>query len=129
MNEAADYVGFAYQRFGCQQIAPASFPTRIGEWAAICGPTSSSVSSSEGELTATHWPVLVADAFQWMIDRENPKLPTTPVDPAEQFWIKRLEQKTNTSYWLNVATQTPQSELPQLGRGGIIADGMGLGKY
>jgi SWI/SNF-related matrix-associated actin-dependent regulator of chromatin subfamily A3 len=29
---------------------------------------------------------------------------------------------------LNVATRTPQSETPTLGRGGIIADGMGLGK-
>jgi SWI/SNF-related matrix-associated actin-dependent regulator of chromatin subfamily A3 len=67
-----------------------------------------------------------------MIERENPKLPTKPSDPAAQFWVL---QKSNSKaagakdYWLNVATKMPQSETPVLGKGGIIADGMGLGGY
>lgn len=45
-----------------------------------------------------------------------------------QFWVKQKGVGNKPDYWLNVATKTPQSEAPQLGRGGIIADGMGLGK-
>ena len=64
-----------------------------------------------------------------MISQEHPKLPATPSDPAVQFCVL---QKPNTTdgrvYWLNVATRTPQKETPELGRGGILADGMGLGK-
>lgn len=63
-----------------------------------------------------------------MITRENPQLPKSPADPAVQFWVKQKGVGNKPDYWLNVATKTPQSEAPQLGRGGIIADGMGLGK-
>ena len=56
-------------------------------------------------------------------------LPTTPSDPAVQFWVKQAaENGKGKGYWLNVATRTPQQEDPVLGRGGIIADGMGLGR-
>lgn len=64
-----------------------------------------------------------------MIEHENPKLPTKVSDPAVQFWVKQAAQSARgNEYWLNVATRTPQAEDPVLGRGGIIADGMGLGK-
>lgn len=69
---------------------------------------------------------LLAHTSQWMIERENPKLPATPKDPPVQFWVKQ-DDKKGSSYWLNVATRTPQKAEPILGRGGIIADGMGLG--
>ncbi|ORY32870.1 SNF2 family N-terminal domain-domain-containing protein [Naematelia encephala] len=71
-----------------------------------------------------------SQALQWMISRENPKLPSSPSDPPVQFWVRQNpEAKGNGKpYWLNVATRTPQTETPELGRGGIIADGMGLGK-
>ncbi|KIR59606.1 DNA repair protein Rad5 [Cryptococcus bacillisporus CA1873] len=69
-----------------------------------------------------------SQALQWMITRENPQLPKSPADPAVQFWVKQKGVGNKPDYWLNVATKTPQTEAPQLGRGGIIADGMGLGK-
>ncbi|WWC62158.1 uncharacterized protein I303_104750 [Kwoniella dejecticola CBS 10117] len=67
-----------------------------------------------------------SQALKWMIDRENPKLPATPKDKAVQFWIK--QKGDHKDYYLNVATKTPQYDEPVLGKGGIIADGMGLGK-
>lgn len=63
-----------------------------------------------------------------MIDHENPVLPKKEGDSAVQFWTRHSDNKGGKAYWLNVATKTPQSETPVLGRGGIIADGMGLGK-
>ena len=66
--------------------------------------------------------------MQWMLSHENPKLPATPEDPAVQFWTKQKGQTPGGDYWLNVATCSPQSTEPVLGRGGILADGMGLGK-
>lgn len=65
-----------------------------------------------------------------MIERENPKLPTKISDPAVQFWVKQAPQTPRgKEHWLNVATRSPQVETPILGRGGILADGMGLGVY
>ncbi|ODO09326.1 hypothetical protein I350_02926 [Cryptococcus amylolentus CBS 6273] len=69
-----------------------------------------------------------SQALQWMIGRENPKLPAAPEDPAVQFWVRQKGAGGRNDYWLNVATRTPQTLTPVLGRGGIIADGMGLGK-
>jgi SWI/SNF-related matrix-associated actin-dependent regulator of chromatin subfamily A3 len=64
-----------------------------------------------------------------MLSKEHPQLPKSPSDPAVQFWTRqKAEGPSGQEYWLNVATRTPQSETPILGRGGIIADGMGLGK-
>ena len=63
-----------------------------------------------------------------MISREHPVLPATSSDPAVQFWTKQDDKTNNTSYWLNVATRSPQKEAPVLGKGGIVADGMGLGE-
>ncbi|EIW70483.1 hypothetical protein TREMEDRAFT_60987 [Tremella mesenterica DSM 1558] len=70
-----------------------------------------------------------SQALNWMISRENPTLPTSPQDPPVQFWVRQKGTKAGErEYWLNVATRTPQEATPVLGRGGIIADGMGLGK-
>lgn len=66
-----------------------------------------------------------------MMTQEHPKLPSKPSDPPVQFWLKHEPEKKDVQakeYWLNVATRTPQSETPVLGRGGILADGMGLGE-
>lgn len=68
-----------------------------------------------------------SQALQWMIEHENPKLPRTFEDPAVQFWKKSKATSGRSDYWLNAATMTPQVDDPQLGKGGIIADGMGLG--
>jgi SWI/SNF-related matrix-associated actin-dependent regulator of chromatin subfamily A3 len=69
-----------------------------------------------------------SQALAWMIAHENPKLPKKEGDAAVQFWALQNDKKKAGKYWLNVATKTPQAETPVLGRGGIIADGMGLGK-
>lgn len=68
--------------------------------------------------------------LKWMISQEHPQLPKKPSDPPVQFWLKHeaANKATKEDYWLNVTTRTPQSATPVLGRGGILADGMGLGK-
>lgn len=69
-----------------------------------------------------------SQALQWMIEHENPKLPTKEGETV-QFWTRQKGAgKGAPDYWLNVATKTPQAATPELGRGGIVADGMGLGK-
>ncbi|WRT66541.1 uncharacterized protein IL334_003500 [Kwoniella shivajii] len=67
-----------------------------------------------------------SQALKWMIDRENPTLPASPSDKQVQFWVK--QKGDHKDYFLNIATKTPQYDEPVLGKGGIIADGMGLGK-
>ncbi|GMK54505.1 hypothetical protein CspeluHIS016_0110910 [Cutaneotrichosporon spelunceum] len=68
-------------------------------------------------------------ALKWMVDHEELKLPGTVDDMAVQFWVRQKGSGRGSSdYWLNVATKTPQAETPAFGRGGIVADGMGLGK-
>ena len=64
-----------------------------------------------------------------MISQENPRLPS-PGEPAVQFWIRQKAdaKRGGNDYWLNVATKTPQTDAPKLGKGGILADGMGLGR-
>lgn len=68
-----------------------------------------------------------SQAIRWMIDHEHPELPKLG-EPAVQFWSKQKGKGKSGGYWLNAATKTPQEADPELGRGGIIADGMGLGK-
>ena len=64
-----------------------------------------------------------------MLSKEHPKLPSGVLDAPVQFWTRQAAAGGGGSeYWLNVATRTPQKEEPVLGRGGIMADGMGLGK-
>ncbi|WVR06882.1 hypothetical protein IAU60_003918 [Kwoniella sp. DSM 27419] len=69
-----------------------------------------------------------SQALQWMITREKPALPKNPKDPQVQFWTRQSGAGKGPDYYLNVATRTPQYDKPELGKGGIIADGMGLGK-
>ena len=60
-----------------------------------------------------------------MQQHENPSLPTG--DEHVQLWQRKDGQ---VPHWLNIATKSPQpiSQSPILGRGGIMADAMGLGK-
>ncbi|KAJ6500012.1 SNF2 family N-terminal domain-containing protein [Mycena vitilis] len=67
-----------------------------------------------------------SQALQWAIARENPTLPKQETDTPVQFW--QLKKNGNKTYYLNLATKTPQETAPVLGRGALIADSMGLGK-
>ncbi|ORX35743.1 SNF2 family N-terminal domain-domain-containing protein [Kockovaella imperatae] len=67
-------------------------------------------------------------ALQWMVSHEHPVLPSKVGEPPVQFWTRQEDKATKSTYWLNAATRSPQKETPLLGRGGIVADGMGLGK-
>lgn len=69
-----------------------------------------------------------SQAVRWMIDHEHPKLPKLG-EPAVQSWSRQKGKGKSGEYWLNAATKTPQEANPELGRGGIIADGMGLGEF
>ncbi|KAG7446219.1 uncharacterized protein BT62DRAFT_103756 [Guyanagaster necrorhizus] len=64
--------------------------------------------------------------LQWCIEREYPVLPKKEIDKPVQFW--QLRKDGNKTYYYNVATKTPQTSPPILGRGALFADGMGLGK-
>ena len=71
------------------------------------------------------------DLLQWMLSKEHPTLPSGVSQAPVQFWTRQTAGSSGgggLEYWLNVATRTPQKEKPVLGRGGIMADGMGLGK-
>ncbi|KAL1411453.1 hypothetical protein Q8F55_002409 [Vanrija albida] len=69
-----------------------------------------------------------SQALQWMVEHENPVLPKKVGDAPVQFWARHAPEGKTQEYWVNIATKTPQVDNPTLGRGGIIADGMGLGK-
>ncbi|KAL1760634.1 SNF2 family N-terminal domain-containing protein [Schizophyllum commune] len=64
--------------------------------------------------------------LQWAIEHEYPKLPTSEKDPPVQFW--QYKQMAGRPYYYNLATKTPQSTAPTLGKGALCADAMGLGK-
>lgn len=61
----------------------------------------------------------------WMQQKEAPSLPEG--DEHVQLWQRMTKPMP---HWLNRATLTPQAitNAPELGRGGIMADSMGLGK-
>ncbi|KAI0344734.1 hypothetical protein BDW22DRAFT_1354880 [Trametopsis cervina] len=65
-------------------------------------------------------------ALQWALDQEYPKLPQTEKDKPVQFW--QLRKAGGKTFYFNLATKTPQSAPPVLGRGALEADSMGLGK-
>ncbi|KAH7924627.1 hypothetical protein BV22DRAFT_1129678 [Leucogyrophana mollusca] len=69
-----------------------------------------------------------SQALQWCIDHEYPALPKAESDKPVQFWQYR--KAGNKAYYFNIATKTPQelSSPPQLGRGALVGDSMGLGK-
>ncbi|KIY67158.1 hypothetical protein CYLTODRAFT_490860 [Cylindrobasidium torrendii FP15055 ss-10] len=66
--------------------------------------------------------------LQWCIDREYPTLPTQESDSPVQFWQVRKNPASNAKYYYNLATKTPTKDAPELGRGALFADAMGLGK-
>lgn len=69
-----------------------------------------------------------SEALQWMIEHEYPVLPEIGGKPV-QLWSRHESIVDGESdYWYNRASKKPQSEPPVLGRGGIIADDMGLGR-
>ncbi|EDR08813.1 SNF2 superfamily protein, partial [Laccaria bicolor S238N-H82] len=60
--------------------------------------------------------------LQWCIERENPVLPKKEGDKPVQFW--QLRKNGSSSYYYNIATKTPQTAPPALGRGALCADAM-----
>ncbi|KAF8527760.1 SNF2 family N-terminal domain-containing protein [Gautieria morchelliformis] len=69
-----------------------------------------------------------SQALQWCLERENPSLPQHESDRPVQFWQLKLAPGRSKVYYLNLATKTPQETRPVLGKGGLMADAMGLGK-
>ncbi|KAI0074381.1 hypothetical protein K474DRAFT_1626028 [Panus rudis PR-1116 ss-1] len=67
-----------------------------------------------------------SQALKWCIDHEYPELPKSVNDKPVQFW--QLRSAGAKTFYFNLATKTPQSEAPPLGRGALCADSMGLGK-
>ncbi|KDQ18333.1 hypothetical protein BOTBODRAFT_184989 [Botryobasidium botryosum FD-172 SS1] len=66
-------------------------------------------------------------ALQWCINRENPVVPKREEDPPVQFWQYK-EGQAKGPFYQNLVTKSPQAEVPELGRGALVADAMGLGK-
>ncbi|KIP02391.1 hypothetical protein PHLGIDRAFT_297330 [Phlebiopsis gigantea 11061_1 CR5-6] len=67
-----------------------------------------------------------SQALQWCMEREYPQLPKVENGTPVQFW--QLRKMQGKPYYYNVATNTPQNQVPVLGRGALCADSMGLGK-
>ncbi|KAH8828492.1 SNF2 family N-terminal domain-containing protein [Flagelloscypha sp. PMI_526] len=67
-----------------------------------------------------------AQALAWALEKEYPKLPVTEADKPVQFW--QVKKNGAQPYYYNIATKTPQAKAPELGRGALNADAMGLGK-
>ncbi|KAH7107286.1 SNF2 family N-terminal domain-containing protein [Auriculariales sp. MPI-PUGE-AT-0066] len=69
-----------------------------------------------------------SQALRWCLEKEHPQLPKQPADKAVQFW--QYKKSGNKPFYYNVAAHTPlaMNTPPVLGRGGLIADAMGLGK-
>ncbi|EIN11511.1 hypothetical protein PUNSTDRAFT_111629 [Punctularia strigosozonata HHB-11173 SS5] len=67
-----------------------------------------------------------SQALQWCITKEYPTLPKKEADKPVQFW--QYKKGTQKPFYFNLATKTPQVDAPLLGRGGLNADSMGLGK-
>ena len=65
-------------------------------------------------------------ALAWLLEKENPQLPTTSSDDAVQLW-KRSKHNANT--FTNIATNfSLKNQEPTLASGGILSDDMGMGK-
>ncbi|CAB4431103.1 unnamed protein product [Rhizophagus irregularis] len=61
----------------------------------------------------------------WMLSNEHPKEPT--IDEEVQFWIQKEDQSKKTRYYNTIARFATIAR-PNLNRGRILADNMGLGK-
>ncbi|KAJ8696722.1 hypothetical protein PTI98_006569 [Pleurotus ostreatus] len=65
----------------------------------------------------------------WCLQHENPILPKKETDKPVQMWqLRKIDNKKSIYY--NLAAHTPRAldSPPALGRGGLCADSMGLGK-
>ncbi|KAJ3791022.1 SNF2 family N-terminal domain-containing protein [Lentinula aff. detonsa] len=64
--------------------------------------------------------------LKWCLEHEYPELPKKEGDKPVQFW--QVKKNGNKTFYLNLATNTPQQAPPTLGKGALFADAMGLGK-
>ncbi|CEH12210.1 snf2 superfamily protein [Ceraceosorus bombacis] len=64
--------------------------------------------------------------LRWMVAAEHRKMPTTK-DGQQLLWVPRWDARKNL-YWWHLAKEEATRRRPVLPRGGILADGMGLGK-
>ncbi|KAF8829135.1 hypothetical protein HHX47_DHR3000519 [Lentinula edodes] len=65
-------------------------------------------------------------AIKWCLEHEYPALPKKEGDRPVQFW--QLRRNGTKTFYMNLATNTPQEAPPTLGKGALFADAMGLGK-
>ncbi|KAK0567677.1 hypothetical protein OC844_000129 [Tilletia horrida] len=63
----------------------------------------------------------------YMIRQEHPILPQKKTDPCVGLW-KKQQSRFGETFYLNVASHRRSRNPGALPRGGILADGMGLGK-
>ncbi|VDB95911.1 unnamed protein product [Peniophora sp. CBMAI 1063] len=64
--------------------------------------------------------------LQWCYEHEYPQLPKKEGEKPVQFWL--YKKAGNRVFYYNMATKTPQTAAPILGRGALVGDSMGLGK-
>lgn len=65
-------------------------------------------------------------ALAWLLEKENPHLPTAGSDDAVQLWKR---SKHNANIFTNIATNfSIKNQEPTLASGGILSDDMGMGK-
>ena len=64
-------------------------------------------------------------ALAWLLEKENPQLPSAGSDDAVQLW----KRSQNGQIYTNVATSfSLKNQKPTLASGGILSDDMGMGK-
>lgn len=65
-------------------------------------------------------------ALAWLLEKEDPKLPSEGSDDAVQLWKR---SKKARGVFTNIATNFAlQNQEPKLASGGILSDDMGMGK-
>ena len=65
-------------------------------------------------------------ALAWLLEKENPELPSVGSDDAVQLWKR---SKHNPRLFTNIATNfSLKDKAPTLASGGILSDDMGMGK-
>ena len=65
-------------------------------------------------------------ALAWLLEKENPELPSVGTDNAVQLWKR---SKHNPRVFTNIATNfSLKDKAPTLASGGILSDDMGMGK-
>ncbi|TDL17295.1 hypothetical protein BD410DRAFT_794458 [Rickenella mellea] len=69
-----------------------------------------------------------SQALQWCIEHEYPIVPSKESDKPVQFWQLRKNPHSHKPFYFNIATKSPQENIPHLGRGALLGDSMGLGK-